>query len=285
MQEDRKAHLKKPDWLKVKLPDAYEYAHLKQKLKTNNLHTICESGQCPNIGECWKAGTATFMILGDICTRSCKFCAVKKGKPLPPDFSEPDRVAAAVASMHIKHCVLTSVDRDDLPDGGAAIWAETVRAIKKLNQNITIECLIPDFKGNYSHLQQLIDTKPEIISHNLETVRRLTKEIRVYANYERSLEVLHYINKAGITSKSGIMLGLAETEEEIYETMDDLLKVNCKILTMGQYLQPSYQNYPVKKYITPEKFSEYKHIALNKGFIYVESSPLVRSSYHAEKHL
>jgi len=285
MQNDKPTHLKKPDWLKLQLPDAYEYARLKQELKSNKLHTICESGRCPNIGECWKAGTATFMILGDICTRSCKFCAVKKGKPLPPDFNEPHRVAAAIKSMQIKHCVLTSVDRDDLPDEGASVWAETVKAIKSINNNITIECLIPDFNGNKMHLQQVIDTKPEIISHNLETVKRLTKEIRVYASYQRSLEVLRYIDKMGITSKSGIMLGLGETEEEIFETMDDLLGVGCKIITIGQYLQPGHQNFPVQKYISPDTFNEYKYIALKKGFIHAESAPLVRSSYHAEKHI
>lgn len=284
-KETKQVHLKKPEWLKVKLPDAYDYSRLKNKLSTNKLHTICESGQCPNLGECWKSGTATFMILGDICTRSCKFCAVKTGKPLPPDFDEPDRIASTVKEMNLKHCVITSVDRDDLEDGGAEIWAKTVNAIRKINKNVTIECLVPDFYGNWNNLQKVIETHPEIISHNLETVRRLTKEVRVNARYDLSLKVIKAISESGITSKSGIMLGLGESNEEVIETMDDLLSVGCKIFTIGQYLQPGKNNYAVKKYISPDTFTEYKIIGLKKGFKYVESGPLVRSSYHAELHL
>ena len=284
-QGDRPTHLKKPEWLKVKLPDAYYYANVKAKLKSNKLHTICESGQCPNIGECWKSGTATFMILGDICTRSCRFCAVKTGKPLPPDFLEPQRIASAVKEMNLKHCVITSVDRDDLNDGGAEIWCETVKAIKSLENNITIECLVPDFNGKWDNLQKVIESGAEIISHNLETVKRLTKEIRVHARYEISLEVVRKISEAGIISKSGIMVGLGETNEEVYETINDIFEVGCKIITIGQYLQPSKNNCPVKRYVTPEEFAGYKTYALKKGFKYVESGPLVRSSYHAELHV
>jgi len=281
-QEDKQNYLRKPEWLKIKLPDAYYYANIKDKLNTNKLHTICESGQCPNIGECWKSGTATFMILGDICTRSCRFCAVKTGKPLPPDTGEPDRVASTVNEMNLKHCVITSVDRDDLEDGGSEIWSETVTAIKNLGTNITIECLIPDFKGHWNNLQKVMDSHPEVISHNLETVRRLTKEIRIFARYDLSLQVIKKISDAGIISKSGIMVGLGETKEEVICTMDDLVAVGCKIFTIGQYLQPSKNNFPVKKYVTPEEFTEYKNIGLQKGFRFVESGPLVRSSYHAE---
>ncbi|MDD3875607.1 MAG: lipoyl synthase [Bacteroidales bacterium] len=277
--------LRKPDWLKIKLPDAYEYAHLKSRLSKNKLHTICESGMCPNIGECWKAGTATFMILGNICTRSCKFCNVETGKPLLPDFEEPQRIANAVKEMNLRHCVITSVDRDDLPDGGAEIWAQTIKAIRALKMNITIECLVPDFNGHFDNLQLIINEKPEIISHNLETVRRLTKEVRVFAKYELSLDVIRHIALSGIIAKSGIMTGLGETKNEIFETMDDLLKVDCQIFTIGQYLQPGINNLPVKRYVSPEEFNEYKITGLNMGFKMVESGPLVRSSYHAELHI
>jgi len=278
-------HLKKPDWLKIKLPDAFEYAQIKKKLSKNNLNTICESGQCPNLGECWKSGTATFMILGNICTRSCRFCAVTTGKPLPPDPDEPQKVAKVFKEMNLKHCVLTSVDRDDLQDGGADIWAQTIKAVKATGNNVTVECLIPDFKGSFNCIQKIIDAKPDIISHNLETVQQLTKEIRIFASYDLSLQVLDYIGKSGISSKSGIMVGLGETKEEIYQTMDDLLSVGCKILTIGQYLRPNKDNYPVKKYVAPEEFAEYKTVGLKKGFKHIESAPLVRSSYHAEKHI
>jgi len=276
---------KKPDWLKIKLPTAREYAQVKFYLGSQKLHTICESGNCPNLGECWAAGNATFMILGDVCTRSCGFCNVKTGKPLPPDFGEPLRIAEAVKLMNLKHCVITSVDRDDLEDGGSVIWAETVLAIKKLNPATTIETLIPDFQGNKNNLQRVTETKPEIISHNLETVERLTKFVRKQAIYERSIEVIKNISEAGIKSKSGIMLGLGETEEEVLKTMDDLINVGCKIFTIGQYLQPTQNHLPVIEYIHPDVFEKYKIAGIEKGFEFVESGPLVRSSYHAEKQI
>lgn len=276
---------KKPDWLKKKLPSTSEYDYLKKILNKKNLHTICESGKCPNIGECWKNRTATFMILGDICTRSCGFCAVATGKPLPCDHTEPTKVADAIKQMQLKHCVITSVDRDDLHDGGAEIWAETVTAIKKIIPPVTIETLIPDFNGKKENLIKVILTCPDIISHNLETVERLTKQVRVFAKYKMSLGVIKLISESGIISKSGIMLGLGETEEEIFQTMDDLLDNGCKIITLGQYLQPRKTNIPVKKYILPSEFDKYKQIALEKGFSYAESGPLVRSSYLSEKQL
>ncbi len=260
------------------------YTMVKRVVQTNHLHTICTSGNCPNIGECWNAGTATFMILGDICTRSCKFCGTKTGKPLPPDPLEPVRLAESIRKMGLKHCVITSVDRDDLPDGGASIWAETIIRIREVNPGITIETLIPDFDGNTESIQKVIDAGPEVISHNLETVERLTPQIRSRAKYSRSLSVIEYIGRAGITSKSGIMLGLGETEQEIYNTMDDLRKADCKVFTLGQYLRPSFEHMEVVEYVEPEKFEEYRKAGLKKGFKYVESSPLVRSSYHAEKH-
>ncbi|MDR4989377.1 MAG: lipoyl synthase [Bacteroidales bacterium] len=282
----RMKYLKKPPWLRRQLTNAYDYRKVKGNLDTAALHTICESGACPNKGECWGAGTATFMILGDICTRSCRFCNVKTGKPLPPNPGEPENVARMVKEMNIRHCVITSVDRDDLPDGGAAHWAHTLKAIKKLSPDTTIEALIPDFKGKTADIKTVMDARPEVISHNLETVRRLTREVRVYANYETSLQVLNYIaGNSNIRTKSGIMLGLGETEEEILETMDDLLMVNTKVITIGQYLQPTIRHLPVKKYIHPDDFERYASIARAKGFLYVESAPLVRSSYHAEKHV
>jgi lipoic acid synthetase len=274
---------KKPDWLRKKFPKASEYAYLKEYLSKYNLHTICESGLCPNIGECWDNRTATFMILGNICTRSCGFCAVATGKPMPVDTGEPIRIAEVIRDMKLKHCVITSVDRDDIADGGSEIWAQTVKTIKMLNPEITIETLIPDFKGNRISINKIIETRPEIISHNLETVKRLTKQVRVQAKYERSLEVLKFISSSGIIIKSGIMLGLGETEEEIYQTMDDLLVAGCSILTLGQYLQPTKFHLPVVNYVLPLKFEQLKNIALQKGFLFVESGPLVRSSYHAEK--
>lgn len=278
-------YLKKPSWLRIKLPSADEYSQMKGVLNEQHLHTICESGACPNKGECWSAGTATFMILGNICTRNCGFCNVTTGKPLPPDPREPMRVAEAARKTKVKHCVITSVDRDDLPDGGARIWAETIRAVKKLCPGTTIEALIPDFKGREDDIQKVIDAAPEVISHNLETVRRLTAQVRTFAKYETSLKVLNYIASKGIRTKSGIMLGLGETEEEILETMDDLLAVECEVLTIGQYLQPSAGNLRVQKYVTPEDFERYGEIARKKGFRFVESAPLVRSSYRAEKHV
>ncbi len=283
MEEKRKR--RKPDWLKIRIPAGKEYLNVKDIVNKHKLHTICTSGQCPNMCDCWERGTATLMILGDICTRSCKFCAVATGKPLPADPDEPRRVAESVGLMKLKHCVLTSVDRDDLPDGGAGIWAETIRAIKKENPGTTIETLIPDFKGNTSNLQIVIDAAPEVISHNLETVRRITPLVRSVANYETSLEVISNIARSGIRSKSGIMVGLGEAEKEVLETMDDLLKVGCEVFTIGQYLQPTKDHLPVEEYITPEQFEYYRKKGLEKGFRFVESSPLVRSSYHAEKHV
>ncbi|MFH0867251.1 MAG: lipoyl synthase [Bacteroidota bacterium] len=276
---------KKPDWLRKKLPSVHEYAYLKKILIKNNLHTICESGKCPNIGECWEKRTATFMILGSICTRSCGFCAVQKGKPFPPDLQEPNKVAEAVQQMQLKHCVITSVNRDDLPDGGAEIWLRTVTAIRKLSPGITIETLIPDFKGNIENISKVISSAPGIISHNLETVERLTKKVRVHAKYTVSLDVLKRVSESGIVSKSGIMLGLGEKEEEIFQTMDDLLNNGCKIITLGQYLQPGKKNLAVEKYILPSEFEKYRLMAKAKGFLYAECGPLVRSSYHSEEQL
>ncbi|MBI9039716.1 MAG: lipoyl synthase [Bacteroidales bacterium] len=275
----------KPDWLKTKIPTGKSYLKVKDIVKKHKLHTICTSGNCPNIDECWGLGTATLMILGDICTRSCKFCAVKTGKPNPVDFKEPQRVAESVSLMNLKHCVLTSVDRDDLKDSGSEIWAETILKIKELNPNTTIEALIPDFDAKTKLIDKVIEAKPEVISHNLETVRRITSLVRSRAKYDRSLEVIKHISNSGIISKSGIMLGLGEKREEIFETMDDLIAVGCKVFTMGQYLQPTKNHLPVSNFIAPEIFEEYKIVGLEKGFKFVESSPLVRSSYHAEKHV
>jgi len=284
-ETENKVRIKKPKWLRVKLPTGESYKKVRGLVDEHKLHTICESGSCPNMGECWGEGTATFMILGNICTRSCGFCAVSTGKPLAADTLEPAKVAQSVKLMEVKHAVITSVDRDDLEDGGSQIWAATVRAIRKKSPGTTMETLIPDFGGKWDNLQNLIDVAPEIISHNLETVRRLTKEVRIQAKYDRSLEVLMRLKKGGMKTKSGIMLGLGETEEEILETIDDLSAVKVDVLTMGQYLQPTPKHLPVAEFITPEKFQEYKEYALTKGFRYVESGPLVRSSYHAEKHL
>ncbi len=276
---------KKPSWLKVKLPTGKEYTKVREIVSEHKLHTICQSGNCPNMGECWGAGTATFMILGNICTRSCGFCSVATGKPEAVDPFEPLRVAKSVKLMGIKHCVITCVDRDDLEDGGAEIWVQTIRKIRELSPETTMETLIGDFQGRWGNLKQVIDEKPEIISHNLETVRRLTKQVRVQAKYDRSLEALKHVSNYGIQTKSGLMLGLGELREEILEAMDDLRNSGVSILTLGQYLQPTKDHLPVDEFITPEIFSEYKEIGLSKGFRYVESGPLVRSSYHAEKHL
>ncbi|MFN4812946.1 MAG: lipoyl synthase [Bacteroidota bacterium] len=280
-----KKFAKKPDWLRVKLPTGKEYAEVRKIVTEHKLHTICESGNCPNMGECWGAGTATFMILGNICTRSCGFCAVATGRPLPVDMDEPRRVAESVKLMKIKHCVITSVDRDELKDGGSIIWAATINAIRKESPGTTLETLLPDFQGKWENLQRVIDVAPEIVSHNIETVRRLTKMVRIQAKYDRSLEVLARISAAGLKAKSGIMLGLGETEDEIIESMHDLMKSGVQILTLGQYLQPTPKHLPVKEFIRPEQFVKLKEIALKIGFKYVESGPLVRSSYHAEKHL
>ena len=276
---------RKPDWLKIKLPKGESYLKVKEILHGQKLNTICESGKCPNLSECWTAGTATFMILGEICTRSCRFCNTKTGIPLPVDMDEPERVAESIKVMKLKHCVITSVDRDELPDGGSRIWAETILKIREVNPGTTIEVLIPDFKGNEEDINRVIEAHPDIISHNLETVRRLTKEVRPQARYDRSLKVLKQIADSGIVAKSGIMLGLGETEVELFESMDDLLTSGVSVLTLGQYLQPTKTHLPVIDYITPEKFVEYGRMALKKGFRIAESGPLVRSSYHAERHV
>ncbi len=276
---------KKPDWLKVKLPTGKEYAHVRSLVDNYKLHTICESGNCPNMGECWGAGTATFMILGNICTRSCSFCAVATGRPLAVDWDEPERVATSVKLMQVKHCVITSVDRDDLKDGGSTVWAETILAIRKASPETTLETLLPDFKGIWENLAKVLEVKPEVVSHNLETVKRLTRQVRIQAKYERSLECLKHIYESGLRTKSGIMLGLGEEETEVIEAMEDLRNVGVHILTLGQYLQPTRNHHPVISYIHPEQFAKYKEIGLAMGFRYVESGPMVRSSYHAEKHL
>lgn len=285
MTEKNEKHLKKPDWLKIKLPGGKKFARVKEIVEGNKLHTICTSGNCPNMGECWNAGTATFMILGDICTRSCRFCATKSGRPLPLDNEEPLRVADSIRLMNLRHCVITSVDRDDLPDGGAAHWAATIRKIREINPGVTIEVLIPDFKGNTEHLDLVIAEKPDIISHNLETVRRLTPHIRSAASYDRSLKVLNHIALSGVTAKSGIMVGIGETETEVIETMHNLLGVGVKIMTIGQYLRPTLSHLPVEEYVSPEVFEKYRLTGVEKGFRHIESMPLVRSSYHAEKHI
>lgn len=277
--------IKKPSWLRVKLPTGENYKKVRGLVSEHKLHTICESGSCPNMGECWGEGTATFMILGNICTRSCGFCGVQTGKPEEVDAFEPGKVAHSVKTMGIKHAVLTSVDRDDLKDGGVEIWVQTIRAIRHQSPGTTLETLIPDFAGNWENLQPIIDLAPEVVSHNLETVRRLTKQVRIQAKYDRSLELLFRLHKSGIRSKSGIMLGLGETHEEVLETLDDLRSVNVDIVTLGQYLQPSAKHLPVYEFITPEQFDLYRKIGLEMGFRHVESGPLVRSSYHAEKHI
>jgi lipoic acid synthetase len=284
-QLEKVERLKKPNWLRVKLPTGENYRKVRGLVDKHNLHTICESGSCPNMGECWGEGTATFMILGNICTRSCGFCAVQTGKPNNVDEFEPGRVANSVKLMGVKHAVITSVDRDDLKDGGASIWAQTVRAIRNQSPGTTLETLIPDFAGKWENLQVIIEIEPEIVSHNLETVRRLTKQVRIQAKYDRSLEVLFRLKKGGMRTKSGVMLGLGETQQEVLETMDDLRNVGVDILTLGQYLQPTLKHLPVQEFITPEMFNFYRETGLEMGFKYVESGPLVRSSYHAEKHL
>tara|TARA_B100001057_G_C22709335_1_gene895027 strand:- start:65 stop:925 length:861 start_codon:yes stop_codon:yes gene_type:complete len=276
---------KKPKWLKVKLPTGDAYRKVRNLVSEHKLNTICESGSCPNMGECWGAGTATFMILGNVCTRSCGFCAVSTGKPEKVDVFEPGRVANSVKLMKVKHAVITSVDRDDLSDGGSEIWVSTVKAIRRQSPSTTLETLIPDFAGNWMNLQNIINVAPEIVSHNIETVRRLTKTIRVQAKYNRSLELLLRLKQGEMKTKSGLMLGLGETHEEVLETLEDLRSVNVDIVTLGQYLQPTPKHAPVDEFISPEKFDQYKKYGLKLGFKYVESGPLVRSSYHAEKHL
>lgn len=276
---------KKPDWLKIQLPKGENYKAIQQIVEQHGLHTICTSGKCPNMGECWSLGTATFMIAGDICTRSCKFCNTKTGKPLPLDVNEPIKIARSIKLMNLKHAVVTSVDRDDLDDLGATHWAQTIESIKKINPDTTIEVLIPDFQGKNLLIDKVIQQKPDIISHNLETVRRLTPLVRSAAKYDVSLSVLNHIATNGVRAKSGIMLGLGETRDEIIETMDNLVENSTYILTLGQYLQPTLQHLPVERYVHPDEFDELKEIGLSRGLKIVESGPLVRSSYHAEKHI
>ncbi len=277
--------IEKPEWLRVKLPTGKEYAQVRNIVTKHKLHTICESGNCPNMGECWGAGTATFMILGNICTRSCGFCAVATGKPLPADWDEPLRIAESVKLMNLKHCVITSVDRDDLKDGGSLIWTETIKQVRALNPNTKFECLIPDFAGKWDNLQRIIDVRPDIVSHNIETVRRLTAQVRIQAKYDRSLEVIKRLHQGGVKTKSGIMVGLGETESELFETIRELRENGCDVLTIGQYLQPTSNHLKVQRFVHPDLFNSYRTYAQSLGFKYVESGPLVRSSYHAEQHV
>ena len=276
----------KPKWIRVTMPTGQKYKQLRSLVDTYNLNTICTSGSCPNMGECWGEGTATFMILGNICTRSCGFCGVQTGRPEKVDYAEPEKVARSIKVMGIKHAVLTSVDRDDLKDMGSILWAETIRAVRRMNPQTTMETLIPDFQGITEHLDRIIDAAPEVISHNIETVKRLTRSVRIQAKYERSMEVLAYLKSAGARrTKSGIMLGLGETEEEVFQTLRDLRAVDVDVVTIGQYLQPSKKHLPVSSFITPEQFKVYETFGLELGFRHVESGPLVRSSYKAHKHI
>ena len=277
--------IKKPDWLRVKLPIGEDYKHVRNLVDTHKLHTICESGNCPNMGECWGEGTATFMILGNICTRSCGFCAVATGKPAPVDWDEPQRVAEAINLMKVKHAVVTSVDRDEIKDGGSIIWYNTIKAIKALNPNTTLETLIPDFKAETENIQRIIDAAPEVVSHNIETVERLTRQVRIQAKYWRSMETLRILKQGGMRTKSGIMLGLGEAKEEVVQTMQDLVDSKVDVITIGQYLQPSKKHLQVQRFVHPDEFKELREIGYEMGFDYVESGPLVRSSYHSEKHV
>lgn len=276
---------RKPEWLKIKLPRGFKTSQVVGLLNEKHLHTICSSGMCPNRGECWGNATATFMIGGNVCTRSCKFCNVATGRPLPLDKKEISDIVESVKSLKLKHIVITSVDRDDLPDLGAGHWAEMIRTLRKECPEVTMEVLIPDFQGREELVRMVIDERPDVISHNLETVRRLTPEVRCHATYDTSLKVIRMIAKSGIRSKSGIMLGLGETPEEIYETMDDLIEAGCEVMTIGQYLQPTASHYPVKDYIHPDIFEQYRLEGLRRGFRHMESAPMVRSSYHAERHV
>jgi len=276
---------KKPDWLRVKLPIGEEYRHVRNLVDTHKLHTICESGNCPNMGECWGAGTATFMILGNICTRSCGFCAVATGRPEAVDWDEPQRVAEAIHLMKVKHAVITSVDRDELKDGGSIIWYNTIKAVKALNPETTLETLIPDFKAQKENIQRIIDAHPEVVSHNIETTERLTRQVRVQAKYWQSMETLKILKEGGMRTKSGIMLGLGEAKEEVVQTLRDLYNSGVDVVTIGQYLQPTQKHLSVQRFVHPDEFAEYKEIGYQIGFDYVESGPLVRSSYHAEKHV
>ena len=281
----KQPHIRKPEWLKIKLGSDVTYDETRAVLQKHCLHTICTSGRCPNQGECWSRGTATFMIGGAVCTRACKFCNTETGRPLPLDPAEPRHVAESVRALGLKHAVVTSVDRDDLPDKGSAHWVETIRQIRELCPGVTIEVLIPDFDGQAELIAPILQERPEVVAHNMETVRRLTPMVRSRATYDCSLSVLAQIAEAGLPAKTGLMLGLGETQEEILETMDDLRQVDCSILTLGQYLQPTRRHYPVREYVHPDRFAELREIALGKGFRHVESGPLVRSSYHAERHL
>jgi lipoic acid synthetase len=282
---DQQSRPKKPDWLRVKLPIGESYKHVRSLVDTHKLHTICESGNCPNMGECWGEGTATFMILGNICTRSCGFCAVATGRPDPIDWDEPQRVAEAIHLMKVKHAVITSVDRDEVKDGGSIIWYNTIKAVKALNPGTTLETLIPDFKGEKENIQRIIDAAPEVVSHNIETVERLTRQVRIQAKYWRSMEVLKVLKQGGMRTKSGIMLGLGETREEVIQTLHDLRNSDVDVVTIGQYLQPTKKHLPVQRFVHPDEFAEYREIGYQLGFDYIESGPLVRSSYHSEKHV
>ena len=276
---------KKPNWLRVKLPIGEEYRHVRNLVDKHKLHTICESGNCPNMGECWGEGTATFMILGNICTRSCGFCAVATGRPLPVDWDEPQRVAEAIHLMKVKHAVITSVDRDELKDGGSIVWYNTIKAVRALNPTTTLETLIPDFKAERENIQRIIDAAPEVVSHNIETVERLTRRVRIQAKYWRSMQTLRILKEGGMRTKSGIMLGLGETKEEVIQTMQDLKDSNVDVITIGQYLQPSTKHLAVERFIHPDEFAEFREIGYSIGFDYVESGPLVRSSYHSDRHV
>jgi lipoic acid synthetase len=277
--------VKKPDWLRVKLPIGENYKHVRSLVDNHKLHTICESGNCPNMGECWGEGTATFMILGNICTRSCGFCAVATGRPEAVDWDEPQRVAEAIYLMKVKHAVITSVDRDELKDGGSIVWQNTIKAVKNLTPNTTLETLIPDFKGQKDNIQRIIDAAPEVVSHNIETVERLTRQVRIQAKYHRSMEVLRILKEGGMRTKSGIMLGLGEKKEEVIQTMTDLKNSGVDVITIGQYLQPTKNHLPVVRFVHPDEFKEYREIGYEMGIDYVESGPLVRSSYHSDKHV
>lgn len=283
--EESTIKIKKPNWLRVKLPTGESYKHVRGLVDTHKLHTICESGNCPNMGECWGAGTATFMILGNICTRSCGFCAVATGRPEPVDWDEPQRVAEAIYLMKVKHAVITSVDRDELKDGGSIIWYNTIKAVKELNPDTTLETLIPDFRGIKDQIHRIIEGAPEVVSHNIETVERLTKRVRIQAKYWRSMEVLRTLKEGGMRVKSGIMLGLGETKEEVIRTLADLRDNGADVVTIGQYLQPTNQHLPVERFVHPDEFAEYREVGYRLGLDYVESGPLVRSSYHSEKHV
>ncbi|MEO6069360.1 MAG: lipoyl synthase [Chitinophagaceae bacterium] len=277
--------IKKPDWLRVKLPIGESYKQVRGLVDTHKLHTICESGNCPNMGECWGEGTATFMILGNVCTRSCGFCAVATGRPDPVDWDEPQRVAEAIFLMKVKHAVLTSVDRDELKDGGSIVWYNTIKAVKSLNPNTTLETLIPDFKGQKENIQRVIEAAPQVVSHNIETVERLSRQVRIQAKYWRSMEVIKTLKEGGMRTKSGIMLGLGEAKEEVVQTLHDLKDAGCDVVTIGQYLQPTKKHLPVHRFVHPDEFKEYREIGYSLGLDYVESGPLVRSSYHSERHV